>query len=224
MGRRAVGDEEKRRRRTAILRVARAVLERRAFDAFTMAEVARKAGLAKGTIYLYFATKEEMFLALLEGLLLAWFDDVDARLERLGGRPTVERVARVVAASVGDHEMLARLLTILHTSLEHNVARASALRFKQLVLARLLRTGRRLEGDLPFLGPGQGALLLMRVDALVIGLRHLSDPAPVVRQVLEEPGMEVFKVDFGRELAASLLALFKGLEAGARKGRRWARA
>lgn len=224
MRKRARRDEEKQERRQAILRVALRLLERRSFAALTMAEVARKAGLAKGTVYLYFGTKEELFLAVLEDLLRGWFDDVDVRLERLGPGARPAAVARAVAASVAGHEQLARLLTILHTSLEHNVARERALRFKQLVQARLLETGGRLEICLPFLAPGQGALLLLRIDALVIGLRHLSDPAPVVRQVLDEPGMEVFKVDFGREVEASLLALLHGLEAGTRKGARWARA
>src|SRR5437867_317791 len=218
--RRARGEAAKQQRRDAILRVARRLFERGTFADLTMAELARRAGLAKGTVYLYFETKEELFLAVLEDLLQAWFDDVDRRLDGLGGKASPERVARGLADAVAGQETLTRLLTVLHTSLEHNITRARVLRFKQLVHARLFRTAARLERCLPFLRPGEGARVLLLVDALVIGLRHLADPAPVVREVLDEPGMDVFDVDFVRELRASLLALLRGLEAQAGKDRR----
>jgi hypothetical protein len=57
----------------------------------------------------------------------------------------------------------------------------------------------------------------VRIDALVIGLQHLADPAPVVREVLGEPGMELFKVDFVRELAGALRALLGGDRGGDQK-------
>jgi AcrR family transcriptional regulator len=218
--RRARGDEGKQARRRSIVRVAIAKLQRKPFQRLTMAELARGAGLAKGTTYLYFRSKEELFLAALQEMLGAWFDDVDARLERAAGRLAPAQVVRLVVDSVVRREDLARLLTVLHTSLEHNVPVAAALAFKQAVQAHLLRSGALLERALPFLGAGGGSRLLLRVNALTIGLWQMAEPAPVMRQVLEMPGMDVFRIDFGAELRGALGALLGGLETEAGKGRR----
>jgi AcrR family transcriptional regulator len=51
-------------RKASILRAGMAVLERKDYHDITMEEVAREAGVAKGTPYLYFPTKEKLFSAL----------------------------------------------------------------------------------------------------------------------------------------------------------------
>lgn len=62
---------EKVARREAILKAAKAVFADKGLLASTIDEVAERAEVAKGTIYLYFRSKEEMFSALLdEGLAL----------------------------------------------------------------------------------------------------------------------------------------------------------
>ena len=51
-------------RRRAILDAARAALATRDYHAVTMDDVARAAGVAKGSVYLYFPTKERLFEAM----------------------------------------------------------------------------------------------------------------------------------------------------------------
>jgi len=53
------------RRRAQILAAASRVFARQGFHRTTVREIAREAGLADGTIYLYFASKRELLLALL---------------------------------------------------------------------------------------------------------------------------------------------------------------
>ena len=64
IGRRARNTEDKQQRRQAILDVAWALFQETSYAAVTMNGVAERAGLAKGTMYLYFKTKEELFLTL----------------------------------------------------------------------------------------------------------------------------------------------------------------
>ena len=62
---------EKLARREAILKAAKAVFTEKGLLAATIDEVAQRAEVAKGTIYLYFTSKEEILSALLdEGLAL----------------------------------------------------------------------------------------------------------------------------------------------------------
>jgi TetR/AcrR family fatty acid metabolism transcriptional regulator len=52
-------------RRTEIIDAARSVFARRGFALATMDEIAKEAGIAKGTIYLYFRSKTEVYKAVL---------------------------------------------------------------------------------------------------------------------------------------------------------------
>jgi AcrR family transcriptional regulator len=209
---RAVRDEQKQERRQTILDTAWMMFQESSYEAVTIAGVAEAAGLAKGTVYLYFKTKEELFLSIQEQQLAEWFDEVDTHLEEVRSNCTVPQVVSIISNTLTARPGLTRLLAILHIFLEQNVDFATALRFKQMLLAHLSRTGPLLEQCLPFLTPGGGAHLLLRSHALVIGLQHLSDPAPIIRNVLQEPGLQIFIIDFAREFSDTLEALLYGLE------------
>ena len=56
--------EHKQARAKDILDAALALYRARGFAAFTMADLAAEVGLAKGTVFLYFPTKEALGLAL----------------------------------------------------------------------------------------------------------------------------------------------------------------
>ena len=64
----------KQARRQFILATADQLLRRDGFDAFTMNKLASVADLAKGTLYLYFATREALVLALYTDLHDGWID------------------------------------------------------------------------------------------------------------------------------------------------------
>ncbi len=216
-GRRARREDDKRRRRRALLEAAWALLQAMPYPEVTMAGVAERAGLAKGTAYLYYRTKESLFLALAAERLDAFFADLDVAL---AAEPTCDapRLARLVSGTVGRHPGLIRLLAVLHGVLERNVDLDTARAFKRGLLEHVTRSGALLERACPFLapeagGPG-GAALLLRVHALAVGVAQLADPPPVVAAVLGEPGMEVFRVDPGRMLEETLVALLRGLEPG----------
>lgn len=66
---------EKEQRRKAILKAARKQFFERGFRAVTVASIARKAELSKGTVYLYFKSKEEIYAQIL-------LNDIDMFHER----------------------------------------------------------------------------------------------------------------------------------------------
>jgi hypothetical protein len=45
-----------------------------------------------------------------------------------------------------------------------------------------------------------------------VGLEQQAEPAPVMRRILEAPGVEVLRVEFDREFRAAVRALLTGLE------------
>lgn len=217
--RRARKVEQKQERRQAILDTAWHLFQATTYPALTMAEVAERAGLAKGTIYLYFKTKEQLFLALQAQQLKEWFADIDERLAATQDGSPIADVAALICASLAQRPAFTRLLAILHTVIEQNVDFATALDFKQMLRSHVTRTGALLEQRLPFLVAGQGAQLLLRITALVIGLQHLADPAPLVRNVLREPDMQLFTIHFANEFSEMLDALLRGLACAAEERR-----
>ena len=209
---RARKEEDKLARRAAILETAAALLGRREFATITMAEVARRCGLAKGTLYLYFKSKEELFLAALEVQLAAWFDEVATALA--GRAPlTAPTFARLVARSLAERPTLTELLTILHTVLERNIDPGTALGFKLMLRDKVVAAGAALEHALPDLPPGAGERLVLRLHALVVGLRQMAEPGPEVARVLARDDLAVLRIEFEVELAAALEALVHGMQA-----------
>jgi AcrR family transcriptional regulator len=87
------GPEDSAKRRQ-ILEGARAVFMSQGFDAASMGEIARAAGVSKGTLYVYFESKEDLFEAIVhqqceaqaEGLfdLSSDDEDIEAVLTHLG--------------------------------------------------------------------------------------------------------------------------------------------
>jgi TetR/AcrR family transcriptional regulator of autoinduction and epiphytic fitness len=81
-------------RRHEILTAARSVFARKGFALGIMDEIAREAGIAKGTIYLYFRSKTEVYKALL---------DHDMKLLQVS---TLERMDRAVTLKDKIHAFL----------------------------------------------------------------------------------------------------------------------
>jgi AcrR family transcriptional regulator len=78
-----------------ILAAARKLLERRGPEAMTMEEIAADAGVAKGTLYLYFQSKDDLIEALLSHVGENILRDVEASLKGPGAPP--EKLSRVVS-------------------------------------------------------------------------------------------------------------------------------
>lgn len=212
---RARKDEDKAARRRSILAVAAKLLGRKQYHRITMAEVARRCHLAKGTLYLYFRSKEELFLAALEQQLAAWFDVLGERLtapEGLeAGTDVADRFAATVVQTLVERETLVDLLPLLHSVLEQNIDEKTALDFKQMLLDKVRHGADAVERAVPGLPSDGGGRVLMRLHALVVGLQQMADPAPVVAQVLAEPHMEPLRIEFATELRATLGAMVRGM-------------
>jgi AcrR family transcriptional regulator len=82
-GRPAAGQDPAKRKQ--IIEGARRVFIDMGFDAASMNDITREAGVSKGTIYVYFANKEELFEALIEEERCRIFNDLYDALEREGG-------------------------------------------------------------------------------------------------------------------------------------------
>src|SRR5215212_6174249 len=91
---RAMGSEDKEVRRQALLDAAERLYLAHPDRVASVSEVAQAAGVAKGTVYLYFPSKEEMLLALHERHVAHFFAELMKRLAR-PERATFDDVFRI---------------------------------------------------------------------------------------------------------------------------------
>lgn len=114
--------DQKAARREAILSAARKVFAREGFDGSTIVDIAREAGVASGTVYLYYSSKLDLFAALnaqlfevINQALLA----ADAPQDVPGG--TSARIHAVFEACRRHHDLLR--LVLLNPDPRSEVAR-----------------------------------------------------------------------------------------------------
>jgi AcrR family transcriptional regulator len=215
---RAIQAEDKQERHHAILDAAERLLERSPERIANVAEVADEAGLAKGTVYLYFPSKEELLLAVHERNIDGFFRALNARL-------ATDRPAEIGDVLALTHEhmvepplflpLTARCFGLMGQSIPAEAGRA----FKQRMADRIGTAGAGLERHFPQLNAGDGVALLRHSYALIIGLWQMS--AESAGHGLSCPLAggadipQVLRYAYPAELDRALLALWSGTIAGA---------
>jgi AcrR family transcriptional regulator len=171
---RARNDREKEARAGVIVASARELFARGSFASVTVEEISSRAGISKGTVFLYFATKEALALAVLELLLDEWTRDLEQRLTRLGMRGSPETVATAARKSLESREELLALLPLMGAVLEANAPVEARGRFRGSLRDAANRLGRLLEDSIGFVGPGEGVDVAMTIVAMAMGIQQMS--------------------------------------------------
>ncbi|MGA3327399.1 MAG: TetR/AcrR family transcriptional regulator [Terriglobia bacterium] len=104
--------EQKMHRQEGILAAAFAVFAAHGYEATRIDEVARRAGIAKGTIYLYFRDKEQLFRAVVRSLLQKRFDAVAGSFKGTAEQLLRELLSRMYSQVVKNEKVrsIVRLL------------------------------------------------------------------------------------------------------------------
>jgi TetR/AcrR family transcriptional regulator len=91
-------EREKEHRKEEILDAAQKVFFERGLTTATMDEIAETAELSKGTLYLYYKSKEDMYL----GVLMRGMEELHTEYERIGisGFSTVEKLVKLKSAYI----------------------------------------------------------------------------------------------------------------------------
>ncbi|MBB5017876.1 AcrR family transcriptional regulator [Chitinivorax tropicus] len=209
---RAIDDDEKKLKRQSILDAALRLYHDNTRELPSVSRIAEACGLAKGTVYLYFKTKEEIFLALLEEGFHRVLREIEQVVTEHATQPQALLDAYVnrYVAQVADQPDFLRLAAMTNAVLEQNLDQQIALQFKAELLRQLGQLGARLEQALPALNPGDGHRLLSRTYALTIGLWQVLDWPENVRCLVEQEEFRHARPDFFNELSIALRQLLKG--------------
>ncbi|MEC7762072.1 MAG: TetR/AcrR family transcriptional regulator [Pseudomonadota bacterium] len=190
---RARSDEEKQARRAAILDAARALIDESGFDGVTMAELAARAGVSKGTLYLYVRTKEEVFLALFVAAIATVTDRIEAEATR-------DTLIEVMTRATRDEPLYVPLLARLATMIEANVSDEPLFEAKHELWALGARTAAKIAAiyDIPMEQAGEiaQALMIAMQGAAHADISSHRDPATVPEDLRPLMAMQAYDQRF----------------------------
>jgi AcrR family transcriptional regulator len=211
---RAVQAEDKQERHDAILDAAERLLLRSPERVANVADVADEAGLAKGTVYLYFPSKEELLLALHERNVHGFFAALTALVEGPGS-VAIDDMLPITRRHLVEPPLFLPLASRCFGLMAQSVPTRAADAFRQRMSDRLQRAGAGLERHFPQLQPGEGMQLLRHSYALIIGLWQMSAAAGAACAAVSEDAPPAFAWQYEDDLERALRSLWQGAVGGA---------
>lgn len=189
---RATNDAQKDLRRRAILNAALDLYEAIGLDQVRVDAIARNAGIAKGTVYLYYKSREGIFIDLYEEAFADWLISFAKRPE-LSKRGAKEEMATIIAAHYHDNQRFARLHSAVGPSIWSRLSEQEKDAAKEI------------------LRPGQDAFVDFLARALGIGAEDAQLRAKAVLAMLA--GYSQSSLLFGEDLALLTLMIDRQLRA-----------
>jgi AcrR family transcriptional regulator len=178
----AIGEEDSAKRRQ-IIEGARAVFLAQGFDAASMNDIARAAGVSKGTLYVYFKHKEQLFEAIVE-------QECEAQAEGIFELDPNDHAVEAVLTRLGNAYV--RFLC--------RPQKASAIRTVIAIADRMPDLGRKFYESGPARGIGQlASYIAAQVEA---GVLVVEDCEIAAAQLMEACQAMMFKsmvFNFARE-------------------------
>ena len=164
---------QKALRRQALLDAAETYFHEVGYEAFSMAQLARNTGLAKGTLYLYFKSREELFLTLYEQSLIRWSQ---VFIGELSDPITSKAYAQsLYTTALADGVFLPLLIRLEHL-IEHNVAIPRLIESKRIFIKQVDVLAKRSSTALR-LSAAQASEIVKTMGVLLIGATQ-TDQSP----------------------------------------------
>ena len=206
--RRVVKDKDKADKKKLILDRAASLLAKREFNELSMDLVARETGLAKGTLYLYFKTKEEIGLEVLKRDYMTWFNKFRTALND-GSIKSPSSLAKWVAKSLQKMPRFLKLLPLGTSILESNVSDDYLLGYKVGLADELETTAIAMSHCFPVLTPAQAGVVLVQIHIIAIGTWSHGFPNPKIKKIIANHSLKGLDFDYFKLLEMTINQLVK---------------
>ena len=133
---RARSESAKLEREDSILTATEMLLRQSGYDSMTMQAVATAAGLAKGTLYLYFASRESLVIAVYGRLFDRWIDRFAVHKPELNG---FDGFCRDFARHYSDDTLFLQLSGFINSLAEPQLDRQAFINGKRAMVRRVKR-------------------------------------------------------------------------------------
>jgi TetR/AcrR family transcriptional regulator len=207
---RAISEKDKLKRKEKILKTAWKLYKETEGKLPSVSLIAQKTGLSKGTVYLYFKTKDEIFLQLFMYQLREWHVSVASKLQSRKGKISVAEFAKILTDYVVKNPLLLKMGSIVRGVLEENTDERVIID-NRMQIARLLESCGQISCQIfPGLTVDQAAKIHLRIYALIFGLWQITSNPPHIRQALKKADIKTFEPDFPESAVESVATFLKG--------------
>ena len=176
-------------RREEIINACEKLYQTMSFKDITLKEIGNVTSFSRPTIYNYFETKEEIFLALYEREYDRWNADLEAILD---GNETMtrEQLASAVAASIGKREQLLKLLSMNNYDMESNSRPERLVSFKAAYGKSLRNLRALLDKFCPEMKEEEKQSFLYVFFPFMFGIYPYGEVTDKQRKAMEDAGVD----------------------------------
>jgi AcrR family transcriptional regulator len=207
---RAVHAHEKASRRETILDAAERLIRASPDGIGLMSDVAAAAGVAKGTLYLYFPSKEQLLLALHERHVEVFFGALNARLD-LAEPMKLEDMFDLTDRYIVGHPTYMPCASVCFGAMERSMPADEIAAHMLRVADWMTRAARGIARHYALTDEQQAVALLRRSYALMVGLWQLLKPEAQARVAANSKAALVFRAEYAQEVRIGLYALWGGI-------------
>ena len=176
-------------RREEILAACRKLYETRSFREITLKEIGQLTSFTRTSIYNYFETKEEIFLALFQREYERFAADLDALCER-EGTLSLDALASELARALERRPLMLKLLSMNLYDMESNSRMERLVEFKTAYGAASAALDRCLQSFVPGLGEEDRRCFLYAFLPFVYGLYPYTVVTDKQREAMAEAGID----------------------------------
>ena len=174
-------------RREEIINACEKLYESMSFREITLKELGNAVPFSRPTIYNYFQTKEEIFLALFAREYDRWNADLESILER-NGTLTAEQLAQELAATVSRRGQMLKLLAMNNYDMEANSRQEMLTEFKRSYGNSMKLVERILEKYCPDMSKEEIGQFIYMFFPFMFGIYPYSSVTEKQRTAMEEAG------------------------------------
>lgn len=208
--RRAISEKDKKKRKEKILKTAWNLFEKADGQLPTVSVIAQKSGLSKGTFYLYFKTKEEIFLQLYLHKLQEWHESVASKLDSCSANISEVEFAEIITDYVLKNPLLLKMGSLVRGVLEENTDEKIIVETKMQIAQLLERCGRLTCQNFSGITLSQAIQIHMRIYALIFGLWQVTSSPKHIRKMLDKARINAFESDFHDIVVESVATFLRG--------------
>ena len=172
-------------RREEIVNACAKLYETMSFKEITIKEIAAFTSFTRPSIYNYFQTKEEIFLALLQREYEVWTTDLDA-LQPTGEGPHREEFAEKISRTLEQRERLLKLLSMNLNDMEENSRMEHLVTFKMAYGNFIHAIQRCLQRFCPEMEPEEQQKFVWSFLPLVYGIYPYASVTEKQRDAIEQ--------------------------------------
>lgn len=207
---RAISEKDKKKRKEKILKTAWNLFKKADGQLPTVSAIAQKSGLSKGAFYLYFNSKEEIFLQLHLHKLQEWHESVAERLSRYSENISEVEYAEIISDYVIKNPLLLKMGSLVRGVLEENTDEKTIVETKMQIAQLLERCGQLTCQNFSGVQLHQAIQIHMRIYALIFGLWQITSSPNHIRKMIKKARIDAFEPDFHDIVVESVATFLKG--------------